>query len=352
MGKAPRRRLAAVLLLAGTTAGCSSFSGGSLTAWMPWPKKQDQGLSWSTPDTSKSYGNQISAQRGSTIEPRTEMPKPPEEQGRIARLTSAVTKPVKSIFKQPTSTAPAAVAASQPSADSKKGGASIYVSVAQVQEKQGNVASAAQSYERALQVDSGNLDALLGYARLQDRQGDFARATQLYQAASRLHPKEAVVFNDLGLCLGRQGKHAEAQVALAEAVRLRPDRKLYRNNLAKLLVDLGHPGPALEQLSAAHPPAVAAYNLGYLLQQKNETALARQYFARALEMDPALADARQWLAMIDGQQIADVPQRPAADQGAYAPVSSSSGTPAVLPVYPTTQPRVSMDSDFHSPSRY
>src|SRR5688500_13022265 len=63
MGKAPRRRFAAVLLLAGAT-GCSSFSGGSLTAWMPWPKKQDQGLSWSTPDMSKTYGNQIAAQRG------------------------------------------------------------------------------------------------------------------------------------------------------------------------------------------------------------------------------------------------------------------------------------------------
>jgi tetratricopeptide (TPR) repeat protein len=323
---------------------------------MPWHKKQDQGLSWATPDMSKSYGNnQIGADRGSTIEPRTEMPKPPQDEGRIARLTSAVTKPMKSVFKPAKSSTPAAVAATpvKPSnAEMKQSNAVIFTSLAQVQEKQGNIAAAAEAYEKALQADSSNLDALLGYARMQDRQGDFARATQLYQAASRLHPQEAVVFNDLGLCLGRQGKHAEAQAALAEAVRLRPDRKLYRNNLAKQLVDLGQPGPALEQLAAAHPPAVAEYNLGYLLQQKNQPGLARQHFARALELDPTLADARQWLAVIDGQQIAEAPQRPVVNHGAYAPVSSSAATPAALPVYPTTQPRMSMDSDFYSPSRY
>jgi Flp pilus assembly protein TadD len=351
MGKAPQLRLAAALLLAAATAGCSGFST-SLSAWMPWPKKQDQGLSWAAPDMSKSYGNQIAAERGGSIAPRAEMPKPPEQEGRIARLTSAVTKPVKSIFKQPETAAAPAVAATYPSFDSKQGSAAIYVSLAQVQEKQGNLAAAAEAYERALQAESSNLEALLGYARMQDRQGDFARATQLYQVASRLHPKEAVVYNDLGLCLSRQGKQAEAQVALAEAVRLRPDRKLYRNNLAKLLVDLGQPAAALEQLSAAHPPAIAQYNLGFLLQQKNETAQARQHFARALELDPTLADARQWLAMIDGQQIAEAPQRPVADQGAYAPVSTYTPAPAVLPVYPTTQPRVSMDSDFYAPSRY
>jgi hypothetical protein len=65
-----------------------------------------------------------------------------------------------------------------------------------------------------------------------------------------------------------------------------------------------------------------------------------------------LADARQWLAMIDGQQIAEAPQRQAAHQGAYAPVSNYSGTPAALPVYPTAQPQASTGGDFYSPSRY
>ncbi len=360
MGKALRRKLA-VLLLAAQTAGCSSFSGSSLTGWMPGAKKKpEQGLSWATPEMSKSYGNnQIGATRGGTFEPRTEMPKPPQEEGRLARMTSVVTRPVKAVtaaFKKPsnTTTVTAGGAAGpglDPKADPKKEGAAVYASVAQVQEKQGNIAAAAEGYERALQADSKNLEALLGYARLKDRQGDLAQATQLYQVASRLHPTDATAYNDLGLCLSRQGKTQEAQAALTDAVRLRPERKLYRNNLAKLLVDAGQPQQAFAQLSAAHPPAAAHYNIGYLLQQKSDLALARHHFARALEIDPSLADARQWLATIDGLQVATAPPGPTEYHGAYLPASTSGGTPASLPVHPT-QPRTSMGSEFYSPNRY
>lgn len=356
MGKAKRRRFAAVLLLAGATTGCTAP--GSLSAWMPWPKKQDQGLSWATPDMSKSYGkNQIGAERGGSFEPRSEMPTPPPTEGRVARFTSAVTKPVKAMaaaFKKPEDSSATAQAPVDP-----KGGAAIFASIAQVQEKQGNLAAAVEAYERALHVDSGNLEALLGFARLRDRQGDFARATQLYKTAGKLHPKEAAVFNDLGLCLSRQGKRDEARDALAQAVRLQPDRALYRNNLAKMLVDAGQPQQAFEQLAAVNPPAKAHYNLGYLLQQKQETGLARHHFARAVELDPQLADARHWLAAIDGQQVAEAPNRPAHNQGVYnaPPGAAAATTPAVMPapLAPPAAPaqqRVSMDANFYLPSRY
>jgi Flp pilus assembly protein TadD len=351
-------KLAALLLLAGAITGCSSFSGGSLSGWIPgWSKKPDQGLSWTTPDLSKTYGNNIGAERGGTFEPRTEMPKP-EEEGRLARMRSAVTQsgPVKAVTSVFTRNkrveAAAAVAAAEPAFNPKTDGGSVYVGLARLQESQGNVAAAAEAYERALQTDSSNLEALLGYARLQDRQGNFPRATQLYQTAVRLHPNDAATLNDLGLCLSRQGKKVEAQAALAQAVNLKPDRTLYRNNLAKLLVDVGQPQLALDHLLAVHAPPVAHYNLGYLLQQKNEPILARQHFARALELDPNLADARQWLVMLDGQRVAEAPPQPGANQGAYAPATPQYGLPAAVPAQPATSPRVSIDSGFYLPSRY
>src|SRR5690606_32221200 len=107
---------------------------------------------------------------------------------------SKAVKSVTSVFRRPTQPAQETVAQSEPSPDRSVAGATIYVSLAQVQEQQGNVAAAAEAYERALHEDSSNLQALLGYARLKDRQGDFARATQLYQLAARMHPQEATVF--------------------------------------------------------------------------------------------------------------------------------------------------------------
>ena len=54
---------------------------------------------------------------------------------------------------------------------------------------------------------------------------------------------------------------------LRQAVKLEPKRKLYRNNLATVLVDMGRTDEAWDELSSVHTPAVAHYNLGYLLYQ-------------------------------------------------------------------------------------
>jgi tetratricopeptide (TPR) repeat protein len=167
---------------------------------------------------------------------------------------------------------------------------------AQSQERAGNVLAAAESYEKAMALDGGNLDVLLGYARLQDRRGNFAEATRLYRLATERHGHEATAFNDLALCLARQGRREEASVAMHEAVRLQPDRKLYRNNYAKILVDLGRIDEALAQLTVAHQPASAHYNLAYLLTQRgDQQSAAARHFGRALELDPTMTDAGRWL---------------------------------------------------------
>jgi tetratricopeptide (TPR) repeat protein len=344
-------KAALCLGLAAATLGCAS--GNSWTASLPWSgKSQGQVAS-----NSKSYPAYQDAQKAHRDAP------PPEEKsnepGTMAKFTGAVStggskawNSMTSVFRRDSKkpeAAPQKPASAAPGNDAPKGnGATMHVSLAQVQERAGQFDTAAREYETALKYDPNHFDALLGYARLRDRQNNFAEATRLYQQAVRTHPQEAVAYNDLALCLARQGRKEDAVAALKQAVRLQPARTLYRNNLAKVLLDLGRQQEALEQLIVAHQPPVAHYNMGYLLSQQGDQQGALRYFSRAVELDPNFNEARRWVELLSAQQPAD-PSAPPADAptaaGGYPAEPASPGFQAPLgpryspeSVAPPTQP--------------
>ncbi len=193
--------------------------------------------------------------------------------------------------------APGSEPAPQPNA---KPGPGVYVVLAEMHEKSGNVEEAETQLRKALAVDSNHLGALVAYGHLEDRRGNFEAATKYYQKALKKHPKEAGAHNDLGVCYHRRGMLPEAVKSLQTAIELQPHRKLYRDNLAAVLVDQNKPTEALAQLSAAHGEAVGNYNLGYLLAQKRNKQAALYHFRKAAEKDPSLTPANEWIAQLSG----------------------------------------------------
>jgi Tfp pilus assembly protein PilF len=183
----------------------------------------------------------------------------------------------------------------------KKPGPSVFVALAQVNERNGNLEGAELQYQKALKLDPTHLGALVGYARLEDGRNNFDAATKLYNRAIKKHPEEASVYNDLGLCYHRRGRLPEATKALEKAVELQPARRLFRGNLAAVLVEQGKTDAALTQLVAAHGEAVGHYNLAYLLTQKKDNKAAIVHFQKALEKDPSMTPAREWLAQLSPQ---------------------------------------------------
>jgi len=181
----------------------------------------------------------------------------------------------------------------------------LYVAAARLSEQSGKTAEAEGLYEKALRLDSRHAGALVGYARLKDRQGQKAEATRLYQRAAKAHPKNASIFNDLGLCLAKQRKFDESLGALGQAINLDPKKWLYRNNMAMVLVETGKVDAAVSQLMAVQEEAVAHYNVAFILQKKGNSPAAAAHFAKALEKNPALAEARVWLAKL-GRQPASI----------------------------------------------
>ncbi|MBX7168936.1 MAG: tetratricopeptide repeat protein [Pirellulales bacterium] len=192
-----------------------------------------------------------------------------------------------------------------------KPSASFYLSVAQMHERTGNLAGAEQFYQKALALEPKNLQVLLDYAHMKDRAGSLPEAAELYRTAIKYHPKSASAHNDLGICLARQDSLLDAMESINEAIRLDPQRKLYRNNLAKVLVKANRPQDAMAQLAAVHPPAIAHYNMGYLLYEQQNLTGAEFHFGQALAADPQFAAARQWCDQLAAMRGGQGPLGPA-----------------------------------------
>jgi len=176
----------------------------------------------------------------------------------------------------------------------------LYLSMARLSDRGGNVKHARSMYRRAISLQPNNLEALLGLAWLEDRQGRLDEARKIYHRAAVAHPQNAKVLNDLALCYARSGQLLASLQLIEQAVQLQPDKALYRNNIAKLLTEMHRVNEALAHLSAVHPPAIAQYNMGILMEQRGRTAEAIHFLTAASHINPQLQPARKMLTQLQG----------------------------------------------------
>jgi Tfp pilus assembly protein PilF len=190
----------------------------------------------------------------------------------------------------------------------------LHVATARIYERNGNYELAADEYQAALKKTPNDVATLLSYAHLLDHQGKLADATKIYERAIKANPNEPAAYNDLGLCFARREMMKDSAKVLGKAVELQPDRPLYRNNLASVMVQQGKPDDALAQLKAVYPEAVAQYNLGVMLGEHNQDAIAEAHFQRALQTDPTMSQAQVWRERLAARNGAASRQLAAASQ--------------------------------------
>lgn len=206
----------------------------------------------------------------------------------------------------------------------------LYLSAAQLMEQRGQLAEAAAHYEHLLTLEPSNRAALIGAPRLAHRMGNLDQAIAGYQRALAVVGQDPVVLNDLGLCLARAGRHPEAVQTLQTALAGNPASLMYRNNLAAVLVESQRTDEAVAVLAETHGPAVAHYNVGYMLQQREQYERAQGHFERVLEIHPEFPPAVAMLEKISprlGQRPVRTTPYSAAQPGPAQPI----GVPQTLP---------------------
>jgi tetratricopeptide (TPR) repeat protein len=224
----------------------------------------------------------------------------------------------------------------------------LFISAAQMCERQGDVAQARQSYQQALTMWPGHVDVLRAAARMEDRAGNLPLAENLYRQAVTSNPQH-------GLCLARQGKLDASVQTIEQAIQIQPDKALYRNNAATVLVEMRQDQRALAHLAAVHGPADANYNFGQLLVQRGRAADATPYFQAAVEQNPQMQPAHVALAKLRGQSAPSAPTTTTSPAGQpAAPLVGPQNAPPAGPQlgYPATPQSPAWGTSSYMPPAY
>jgi tetratricopeptide (TPR) repeat protein len=166
----------------------------------------------------------------------------------------------------------------------------------------GRLDQAKQHYEAALALNAdlglthGALCSTLQMLRRLDE------ARRECETAIRLQPDLAVGRYDLGNILQQQGRHQEAVAQYLEALRLDPEFPEAHFNAATSLEALGRSAEAryhTTQATAGLPDPAAHSVRGAALEGQGRLTEAREEYARALQLEPGLAVARQGITRVD-----------------------------------------------------
>lgn len=164
-------------------------------------------------------------------------------------------------------------------------------------------APAQAAYDRALQLDPKNVEALTNRGALFFGQKAYEPAEQDIREALRLNPKQDAALNNQSLLMARRGQYAEALAFVERALAMQPNQPYYLNNKAYLLLMLNRPGEALplieESLRRDDNNAWAYRTQGVYYLQQQKPAQALTAFRRAESLDPAVDALYYYIGMAE-----------------------------------------------------
>ncbi len=153
-----------------------------------------------------------------------------------------------------------------------------------------NYRAARSAYEKALSVDPDNLVALVNLGMAEFQSGDNRKARDLLEKAVRLRLDTAPAWLTLGIIHMDADRFPEALAALSQAALLDPENPRARNFLGVVIGRQGWIDGAQQELRRAVEldPAYADahYNLAafYLEEKPPAVELARRHYFKALEL--------------------------------------------------------------------
>ena len=179
------------------------------------------------------------------------------------------------------------------------------VVLGRVAEARGDYGRAESEFNRALNIDRLDAEAMGGLAGLYERTGRADEAEKLYRKAIATRPGDWWVYNDLGGLLFGQGRYSEAIPWYRKVLKLTPGNPVAYQNVGSmytLLGDYGRAEQVYRDLIAVSPSADAWSNLGTVLFDQGRYAEAAQANEKAVELNQSdfsifgnLADCYRWI---------------------------------------------------------
>ena len=185
-----------------------------------------------------------------------------------------------------------------------------FVALAQFHQLTGKRDLAIQEFQRALDLDPRNADAVRGVARLYSSQGKNQEAEAAYIRATALNPEDWQGFNNLGMFYDNIGRPQQAIESYQHAIELAPDNSWPYTNLGLAYQDLADPKKYKDAEGAFTrsieiDPTFSAYSdLGMLYVQEHRLPEAVAANLKAIELNDGsaevwtnLAGAYEWMGV-------------------------------------------------------
>jgi len=179
--------------------------------------------------------------------------------------------------------------------------------------KAGNLARAAESFDRALALDSTHVKSLLNSSRVFLELNETDRALERTSRALAIDPRNADALRLRGRALHNAGELESAIESYRSALIVDERDTWSMNNLGLIYIELGRPAEAIGPLARAvelrgNAP-VFHNNLGIALEQTGHYGAAREAFEAALEADSTYGKARVSL-----DRVTPLATRPGAEE--------------------------------------
>ena len=165
-------------------------------------------------------------------------------------------------------------------------------------QQEGRQLDARNSYNKVLEKDPKNTDALIGLARLDMELNRMSDAESRLLKAQKLSPKNPQVAAAFGQYYAAQKDWPHATECLQSAHTLAPYEKAYTFQLGVIQAMSGDSTSALISLTEAGGAADAHYNLAVILQDQGQIAGVEEHLKKALALKPQLPQADKLLAAV------------------------------------------------------
>ncbi len=175
--------------------------------------------------------------------------------------------------------------------------------------KKGNPAKAEESYQKALDRESVDTEAMLGLAQVSQFRGEMDLALRYLDRARKMVANSPDTLYRFALVAMRAGLYEEANTTLQAAVKLKSDDPLYFVALGNTWLkkpDLVDAEDAFRRALRLEPdnPQTQMY-LGYTLLEQKKYSEARQWLEKSLQKDKSVPQTFYYLGQLAQEQNED-----------------------------------------------
>ena len=161
-------------------------------------------------------------------------------------------------------------------------------------QQENKFADAAEEYKRALALDAGSVDAVIGLANLEMHARHFPEAEDYLRKLLATNAGSGPVHIQLGRVLGAEGKMNDAVAEMQAGIKFTPNDEAAQRDLAEMYSMAGKNDLAegmYRALLQAHPNEAALHrSLGQALLRQQQFPEAQQEFLRSVKLDPNLGE--------------------------------------------------------------